>query len=96
MASTQNSADNAWNLNLSDGNMNNNYKFNQNRVRPVSALIKKTYSKKVIKKGKDRNGRFRNDARSISRLPQTKAEHSRRYGVRAELCSQLSRTDKRS
>lgn len=26
----------------------------------------------------------------------TKAEHSRRYGVRAELCSQLSRTDKRS
>ena len=43
---TQNSANNAWNLNLNDGNMNNNYKFNQNRVRPVSALIKKTYSEK--------------------------------------------------
>lgn len=47
MALTQNSADNAWNLNLSDGNMNTNYKFNQNRVRPVSALIKKTYSYKI-------------------------------------------------
>ena len=44
---TQNSATNAWNLNLSDGNMNTNYKFNQNRVRPVSALIKKTYSYKI-------------------------------------------------
>ena len=43
---TQNSANNAWNLNLNDGNMNNNWKFNQNRVRPVSALIKKTYSEK--------------------------------------------------
>ena len=43
---TQNSANNAWNLNLNDGNMNNNWKFNQNRVRPVSALIKKTYSVK--------------------------------------------------
>ena len=43
---TQNSANNAWNSNLNDGNMNNNWKFNQNRVRPVSALIKKTYSEK--------------------------------------------------
>nr|DAF23107.1 MAG TPA: hypothetical protein [Caudoviricetes sp.] len=43
---TQNSANNAWNLNLNDGNMNNNWKFYQNRVRPVSALIKKTYSVK--------------------------------------------------
>nr|DAE97438.1 MAG TPA: Protein of unknown function (DUF1566) [Caudoviricetes sp.]DAG22484.1 MAG TPA: Protein of unknown function (DUF1566) [Caudoviricetes sp.]DAI53346.1 MAG TPA: Protein of unknown function (DUF1566) [Bacteriophage sp.] len=49
MALTQNSADNAWNLNLSDGNMNTNYKFNQNRVRPVSALIRKTYSYKIRK-----------------------------------------------
>jgi hypothetical protein len=43
---TQSSATNAWNLNLNDGNVNNNYKFNQNRVRPVSALIKKTYPEK--------------------------------------------------
>lgn len=36
---TENSATNAWNLNLNNGNMNNNTKAsNQNRVRAVSAL----------------------------------------------------------
>ena len=35
------SATNAWNLNLNNGNMNNNTKAsNTNRVRPVSALVK--------------------------------------------------------
>ena len=34
------SATNAWNLNLNNGNANNNTKAtNQNRVRPVSALF---------------------------------------------------------
>lgn len=34
------SANNAWNLNLNNGNANNNNKAtNQNRVRPVSALM---------------------------------------------------------
>lgn len=37
---TEYSATNAWNLNLNDGNANNNTKAtNQNRVRPVSALF---------------------------------------------------------
>ena len=35
---TENSAQNAWNLNFNNGNQNNNNKStNQNRVRPVSA-----------------------------------------------------------
>ena len=38
--STEYSATNAWNLNLSNGNMNNNTKAsNRNRVRAVSALL---------------------------------------------------------
>ena len=38
---TENSATNAWNLNLNNGNANNNTKAtNQNRVRPVSALLR--------------------------------------------------------
>ena len=37
---TENDAANAWNLNLNNGNMNNNTKAtNRNRVRPVSALF---------------------------------------------------------
>lgn len=37
------SATNAWNLNLNDGNANNNTKAtNTNRVRPVSALLQIT------------------------------------------------------
>lgn len=41
--STENSSSNAWNLNLNDGNLNNwNDKKNSNKVRPVSALIRKT------------------------------------------------------
>lgn len=37
---TENSANNAWNLNFNNGNQNNNNKStNRNRVRPVSALI---------------------------------------------------------
>lgn len=38
-SSTQCSADYAWYLHLSDGGMNLNYKFNQIRVRPVSAFL---------------------------------------------------------
>lgn len=38
--STQLSADGAWLLSLSDGNVNGSYKFNQRRVRPVSAFLK--------------------------------------------------------
>lgn len=38
-SSTQNSAGNAWRLALSDGFANNSYKFNQHRVRPVSAFL---------------------------------------------------------
>lgn len=40
---TENSQTNAWNLNLNDGNMNNNTKAsNKKRVRAVSALLTKT------------------------------------------------------
>lgn len=38
-SSTQYSATNAWNLYLRDGYMGNYYKFNQLRVRPVSAFL---------------------------------------------------------
>lgn len=38
-SSTQASADSAWYLNLSDGNVGTNYKFLQGRVRPVSAFL---------------------------------------------------------
>lgn len=38
-SSTQYSADGAWRLYLSDGRMSTNYKFNQGRVRPVSAFL---------------------------------------------------------
>lgn len=38
-SSTQGSADTAWYLYLSDGTMNNYYKFSQLRVRPVSAFL---------------------------------------------------------
>lgn len=38
-SSTQRSADTAWGLNLSVGYMNNGYKFNRARVRPVSAFL---------------------------------------------------------
>lgn len=38
-SSTQYSADRAWFLYLSDGYVNNGYKFNQLRVRPVSAFL---------------------------------------------------------
>lgn len=38
-SSTQFSADTAWNLYLSDGNVGYYYKFNQGRVRPVSAFL---------------------------------------------------------
>ena len=37
--STQHSANGAWYLNLSDGLMNNYWKFYQGRVRPVSAFL---------------------------------------------------------
>lgn len=38
MTTTENSAQNAWNLNFNNGNQNNNDKSsNQYRVRPVSA-----------------------------------------------------------
>ena len=37
--STQYSATNAWPLNLLDGNVLGSYKFNQSRVRPVSAFL---------------------------------------------------------
>lgn len=37
--STQYSADRAWSLNLSDGDVSSNYKFRQGRVRPVSAFL---------------------------------------------------------
>lgn len=38
-SSTQRSADGAWGLHLSGGTMNGYYKFNQGRVRPVSAFL---------------------------------------------------------
>lgn len=38
-SSTQHSATLAWPLYLSDGNVSSNYKFNQGRVRPVSAFL---------------------------------------------------------
>lgn len=38
-SSTQSSATNAWYLNLSDGFVSGGYKFNQSRVRPVSAFL---------------------------------------------------------
>lgn len=38
-SSTQSSATNAWYLNLDDGNVGILYKFNQGRVRPVSAFL---------------------------------------------------------
>lgn len=37
--STQGSANNAWYLSLGGGTMNNDWKFNQRRVRPVSAFL---------------------------------------------------------
>ena len=39
---TENSSNNAWNLNLSNGNVNNNNKYNQNRVRPVCESVVRT------------------------------------------------------
>jgi hypothetical protein len=53
-AVTENSGSNAWNVNLSNGNLNhnNNKSTNQNRVRPVSATninsLKKRWWKKRI------------------------------------------------
>lgn len=61
--STENSSSNAWNLNLNDGNLNNwNDKSNSNKVRPVSALIRKTENRK-------RNDRFCNTLGSIYGMP---------------------------
>lgn len=37
-SSTENSQNNAWNVNFSDGNTNNNNKYNSNSVRAVAAL----------------------------------------------------------
>lgn len=37
-SSTENSQNNAWNVNFSDGNTNNNNKYNSNAVRAVAAL----------------------------------------------------------
>lgn len=37
-SSTENSQNNAWNVNFSDGNTNNNNKYNSNYVRAVAAL----------------------------------------------------------
>ena len=43
MTTTENSAQNAWNLNFNNGNQNNNDKSsNQYRVRPVSAFASAT------------------------------------------------------
>ena len=43
MTTTENSAQNAWNLNFNNGNQNNNDKSsNQYRVRPVSAFASET------------------------------------------------------
>lgn len=62
--STENSSSNAWNLNLNDGNLNNwNDKSNSNKVRPVSALIRKTENRKK------RNDRFCNTLGSIYGMP---------------------------
>ena len=36
-SSTENSANNAWNVNFNSGNVNNNNKYNRNRVRAVTA-----------------------------------------------------------
>lgn len=38
VSSTENSQNNAWNVNFNDGNTNNNNKYNSNRVRAVVAL----------------------------------------------------------
>lgn len=53
-AATENSSSNAWNLNLSDGNLNNwNDKVkNAGHVRPVSALNKEVYPLIVFQKKK--------------------------------------------
>ena len=37
-SSTENSQNNAWNVNFSDGNTNNNNKYNSNAVRAVAAF----------------------------------------------------------
>ena len=37
-SSTENSQNNAWNVNFNDGNTNNNNKYNSNSVRAVAAL----------------------------------------------------------
>lgn len=37
-SSTENSSNNAWNVNFGSGNVGNNNKYNQNVVRPVSAF----------------------------------------------------------
>lgn len=41
-SSTENSQNNAWNVNFSDGNTNNNNKYNSNAIRPVAALDEET------------------------------------------------------
>ena len=40
-SSTENSTNNAWNVNFSNGNVNNNNKYNSNVVRPCAALDEK-------------------------------------------------------
>lgn len=51
MRVTEYSATNAWNLNLNNGNANNNTKAtNQNRVRAVSAPLQKTKYTKIDKR----------------------------------------------
>lgn len=42
-SSSENNANNAWNVNMSSGNMNNNNKFSLGRVRSVSALPRITF-----------------------------------------------------
>ncbi len=41
-SSTENSTNNAWNVNFSNGNINNNNKYNGNAVRAVAALDEET------------------------------------------------------
>lgn len=41
-SSTENNADNAWNMNFNNGNANNNNKTNNNRVRAVLAYRNNT------------------------------------------------------
>lgn len=43
---TENSQTNAWNLNCSNGNVNNNNKKNTNHVRPVAELLWNAKNKK--------------------------------------------------